>query len=312
MSISEVFSNTLLLSGHWEDAGDTLYALLKAGFRLERSPFLLTKGAVVGEHAKMVHLVALSEKTDLLNEQFTWLAWVRTDDPALTLKAYQAGARAVFPSEMPAELLVQALVQMFENPSQPTNQDSSQRRYQRNDLIFLANDSVLEVVEGVVATMMVHKDGTQVLLGLSGPGQILVAHPDDECYIQFLAHTPATISIQRWEQAVRMPEFPEKLRARLQQMEGWAAMQARPYLDQQILGLLGLLAEQFGRQIEQGVLIDVRITHSNLAIALGATRTTITRVLGELRATGKLISIENGSGDYFCLCGENAHIHHHG
>jgi hypothetical protein len=310
MSLSKAYSN-ISLSGHWDNSGEMLHALLKAGFRLERNPFLLTNESVPAEYSKIVHLAAISDKADLLNEQFTWLAWLRTNDPALTLKAYQAGARAVFPPETPPELLVQALLQMVENPSQAVNGDL-QRRYQRNDLIFLENDSVLEIIEGVVATMMVHKDGTQVLLGLSGPGQILVAHPDDECYIQFLAHTPAAVSIQRWEQAVGMSDFPEKLRARLQQMEGWAAMQARPYLDQQILGILGLLAEQFGKPCEQGILIDVRITHSNLAVALGATRTTITRVLGELRASGKLISIETGSGDYFCLCGENAHIHHHG
>lgn len=310
MSISEISAN-VSLSGRWEDAGETLHALLKAGLRLEFSSLLLMDGVVPDEHTKIVHLAALSDKTDLLSEQFTWLAWMRTNDPTLTLKAYQAGARAVFPPKTPPELLVQALLQMVEPASSQAVNSEPQRRYQRNDLIFLENDAVLEVVDGVVSTMMVHKDGTQVLLGLSGPGQILVAHPDDECYIQFLAHTPAAVSIQPWEQAVRKPDFSEKLRARLQQMEGWAAMQARPYLDQQILGILGLLAEQFGSPCEQGILINVRITHSNLAVAVGATRTTITRVLGELRVSGKLISLETDNGDCFCLCGEHTHLHHH-
>jgi len=307
MILSKTCSN-ISLCGNWEDSGEILHALLKTGFSLEFAPFLPVDDSDV--RTRVVHLAAISGKEDVLTHQFVWLAWARTSDPGLTLKAYQAGARAVFPPETPPELLVQALLQIVETPILPMKAEVG-RSWKRGDLIFMENDSVLEIVNGVVSTMMVHKDGTQVLLGLSGPGQILVAHPDDECYIQFLAHTPAVVSIQTWDQAMSRPDFPEKLRARLQQMEAWAAMQARPYLDQRILGILGLLAEQFGKPCDQGILIDVRITHNNLANAVGATRTTITRVLGELRAAGKLVSVENDNGDCFCLCGETANIHHH-
>ncbi len=79
--------------------------------------------------------------------------------------------------------------------------------------------------------------------------------------IQVVAHTPAVISVEDWEQAAARPDFPEKLRARLQRMEAWAAMQARPYLDQRILGILSLLAEQFGVPHPAGTRIELRLTH---------------------------------------------------
>lgn len=37
---------------------------------------------------------------------------------------------------------------------------------------------------------MVHGVCAEVLLGLTEAGQILVVHPDDECFIQVLAYNP--------------------------------------------------------------------------------------------------------------------------
>ena len=82
-------------------------------------------------------------------------------------------------------------------------------------------------------------------------------------------------------------------------------MQARPSLPQRVLGILGLLAGQFGWVQEQGTLIDVRITHAQLASAVGSTRTSITRVLSELRDTGKIMIVSAQGEDRYCLCDKN-------
>lgn len=233
-----------------------------------------------------------------------WFAWMQSNNHALTLAAYQAGARAVFPPDTPPEVLAQA-IQRAVSEARQANPDwrvAIERRYQRGDFILLEADTVLQVQSGVLATAMVHQDGSEVLLGLSGAGQMVIAHPADNCHIQIMAHTDALVSIQDWETARSQPDFTEKLRARLQQMEGWAAMQARPYLDQRILGILGLLAGQFGRHCDQGITIDLRITHAQLASAVGATRNSITRVLGDLRTQGKLAIVSINNEDRFCLC----------
>ncbi len=236
-------------------------------------------------------------------DNLPWFVWMQSNDPARMLTAYQAGARAVFPRETPPQVVVQAILRSLSELRQPNTapRETIQRRYQRRDFILLEADTVLQVQSGVLATTMIHQDGAEVLLGLSGPGQILIAHPADNCHIQIVAHTDALVSIQDWETARHQPDFPEKLRVRLQHMEGWAAMQARPYLDQRILGILGLLASQFGRPCDQGVVIDVRVTHAQLASAVGATRTSITRVLGELRTMNKLLTVGEAGNERFCL-----------
>jgi len=126
----------------------------------------------------------------------------------------------------------------------------------------------------------------------------------------FVAHTEAKVKIEPWDVVASTPDFLAKLRARLQQMEGWAAMQARPSLQQRVLGLLGLLSEQFGVASKQGVLIDVRMTHGQLAAAVGATRTSITRVLSELRAQGRVSMVSKDGEDLFCLVEKPEHHSH--
>ena len=175
------------------------------------------------------------------------------------------------------------------------------RRYAREALILAERDAVIEVREGVVALSVLHPDGTEVLLGLHGPGQILVGHPEDSCCLQLVAHTDVVVGLRPWAVAAARPGFPERLRARLRQMEAWSAAQARPGLDQRLLGILGLLAEQFGVPHPEGTLIDVRITHAQLAAAVGATRTTVTRLLGDLRARGLLTTAGAGGGERLCL-----------
>jgi CRP-like cAMP-binding protein len=235
--------------------------------------------------------------------QSPWLAWDQTGDSQMISKAYQAGARAVFPKETSMNVILETIQrtmgELIENRKDA--KPRTQRTYRRGELILLEADAVLYVEDGILATTMIHQDGVEVLLGLSGKGQIVVAHPDDNCHIQIIAHTEAKVKIEPWDVAAEQTDFLAKLRARLQQMEGWAAMQARPSLQQRVLGLLGLLSEQFGLASKQGVLIDVRMTHGQLAAAVGATRTSITRVLSELRAQGRVSTVNKDGEDLFCL-----------
>lgn len=175
------------------------------------------------------------------------------------------------------------------------------RHYGRGTIIPTQPDLLFQVQQGIVAQVVTHSDGAEVLLGLHGPGQWLTPHPTDSCYLSLQAHTDVELAIFSWQQALQLPALPTHLRARLWQQEAWAAMQARPHLDERILGILTLLAEQFGRPIAQGLLVDVRLTHAQLATAVGATRATVTRLLGELRRRHLISTVGAGQEERFCL-----------
>ena len=51
---------------------------------------------------------------------------------------------------------------------------------------------------------------------------------------------------------------------------------------QRLTKLLVWLAQKFGTQVLQGVLINLRLTHQELADMIGSTRVTVTRLLNQL------------------------------
>jgi CRP-like cAMP-binding protein len=173
--------------------------------------------------------------------------------------------------------------------------------FRTGERILLDSDGTLQVLEGVVALTVIHEDGTEVLLGLCGPGQVVAGHADEACCIQLRAQTATVVRMQPWAEASHQPGFADRLRERLRSAEAWAAMQALPHIEQRLLGILSLLARQFGRPAGDGTVIEVLITQAQLASAVGATRTTVTRLLGHLRRRGLLIALRAGRFERYGL-----------
>lgn len=298
----------LHLSGTWDDATDFLQALLKAGFLLGYDFADSLYGQKLPVETDIL-LVAVTQEEDIPYGKNSWLAWLRKDDPDLSIAAYKAGALAVFPYDLSSELLIESITRFIRKHNKKELPADIVRHINQGEPIFLDPGHVIIVNEGVLATMMVHVDGTQVLLGLTGTGNILIGHPDDDCYIKILAHTPVVVTFLPWERAITTRGFAENLKIRLQQMEAWAAMQARPNLNLRVLGILCLLAEQFGLSHPDGTIINVRLTQTQLASAVGTTRTTISRVLGELSAFGSIKMEGKGKNGRIVLC-QKVESHH--
>jgi CRP-like cAMP-binding protein len=308
----------LQICGDWAREFALLEALYEAGYQLhlmiaERStvetmqPAALTLVALGDPHA-----AALDTLLPRLGEGAApWLCWNRADDPGIALAAYSAGALAVLRGATTGALLLQSVRNALTLVAPAPATLARARHYTRDELIALPADAVLDIRAGVVAQSVLHADGSEVLLGLCGPGQLLVGHPEDDCCLQLVAHTDVTVRVRRWDEACRQPDFATRLRSRLRQMEAWSAMGARHYLDQRLLGIIELLGEQFGRPHDAGTLVDVRITHAQLAAAIGATRTTVTRLLGDLRARGLLSVSGSGPHERFCLPDGARHSCHH-
>jgi CRP-like cAMP-binding protein len=72
----------------------------------------------------------------------------------------------------------------------------------------------------------------------------------------------------------------------LRQVETLMVIRSYRRVDVVLLKLLGWLAKRFGRTVNQGNLIDLRLTHQDLAELVGTTRVTITRTLGQFEEQG--------------------------
>ena len=86
-------------------------------------------------------------------------------------------------------------------------------------------------------------------------------------------------------------------------------MQSRPSVEQRLLGILHWIAEQFGRPDVDGTLIEIRVTHAQLAAAIGATRATVTRVLGTLRRRRVVATKSTPDGERLLLSAHAALTH---
>ncbi len=244
-----------------------------------------------------------------------WIACVEGVDPEKWNACFRAGATAVIPRGASAALR-RAIDTLLRTPSRcaPDRPAAGTlprpaKVYRAGDAVRLAEESVLEVVAGIVAVTVLHTDGEEVLLALLGPGETLPGHPGDACCIQLRAHTAARVTVRPWSELAGQVALAESLRHRLRQMEAWAAVQARPLLADRLLGLFGLLAGSLGKRAATGVLLDVRLTHAQLASAIGATRSTVTRQLGRLRLAGLVRTTGRGAQERFLLSADVAELH---
>lgn len=223
-------------------------------------------------------------------------------DPKLTTAAYQAGALAVLPAGASVELVIQAVERAVDS-HHSTSDESARRRPRRRvfrvgENLPLRVEESLRIVEGMVAQLVWHEDGAAGLLGLWGPGHLLTGHPEDACCLSLHAHTQVVAEIGRLDVN---GENLEKLLLRIQYLEAWSSAQSRQNVEQRLLGVLTLLAEQYGEETEEGTLIAVRLTHAQLANAIGATRATVTRLLGVLRRRSLVRIVSSSEGERFCL-----------
>lgn len=159
----------------------------------------------------------------------------------------------------------------------------TKQHFARRTEIPYKQSSFWQIETGVVRTLTWLADGKAVILGLWGAGDIVgkgLSHVDPyqiECLTKVEA---VSISL---EESDRLSEV---LLAHLQQAEELMVIRSYKAMDMMLLRLLSWLSQKFGREIEQGRLIDLRLTHQDLAELLGSTRVTVTRILRQLEQQG--------------------------
>ncbi|MBW4563462.1 MAG: Crp/Fnr family transcriptional regulator [Mojavia pulchra JT2-VF2] len=150
---------------------------------------------------------------------------------------------------------------------------------------FLSDHKTIlwKIETGFVRTFTYLEDGTTVALGLWGPGDIVgKALSSLEPYqIECLTRVEATIlPLDEWHQST------ETLLAHIKQAEELMVIRSHKKVETMLIKLLAWLSKKFGSEVEKGRLIDMRLTHEDLAEMLGSTRVTITRILGQFEQEG--------------------------
>lgn len=164
------------------------------------------------------------------------------------------------------------------------------RFFKAGQVIPLRGQDVWIIYRGVVQAVALQPSGDEVLLGLLGTMMPLSRGLTLLEPYQTMALTNVDLLRLSEEEIHNSPrllrELNEQMARRLRQTEALLALAGKRLVLDRLQGFLYLLAHEFGQMTPQGIRIDVRLTHQQFANALGTTRVTVTRFLGELREQG--------------------------
>ncbi|MBE9035353.1 Crp/Fnr family transcriptional regulator [aff. Roholtiella sp. LEGE 12411] len=174
------------------------------------------------------------------------------------------------------------MVSSYSSFANPRSKNSKQL-FTRRSFLPEHENNLWKIQAGFVRTFTYLEDGTTVALGLWGPGDIVgkALSKLEPHQMECLTKVEATmLPLEEW------PQITEILLAHIQQAEELMVIRSYKKVDTMLIKLLAWLSKKFGSEVEKGRLIDMRLTHEDLAEMLGSTRVTITRILGQFEQEG--------------------------
>jgi CRP-like cAMP-binding protein len=170
-------------------------------------------------------------------------------------------------------------------PTPTTTAQPKQQLFSRQEQIGLAADILWRIESGAVRTLTWDEDGTVMVLGYWGAGDVL-----EQCLSRVM---PYQIECLTSVQAIALPkaQWQEQLDAvvaHTQQAEKFLCIAHQKPVAQRLWQFLLFLSQKFGCEIDAGILIDLPVTHQEMAEAINVTRVTVTSMLQQLEREGKL------------------------
>jgi CRP-like cAMP-binding protein len=158
-----------------------------------------------------------------------------------------------------------------------------QQTFTCRQLITVPSKGLLRIERGAVRTLTWNERGTAMALGYWGVGDVVgqslsgVQPYQIECKTHVeVSYIPVNLYDRSLDEVFR----------HVQQTQEFFCIVRRESLRDRLLQLLVWLGQKFGRPVEQGVLIDLRLTHQEISEALGITRITVTRLMSRLQEEG--------------------------
>jgi CRP/FNR family transcriptional regulator len=185
--------------------------------------------------------------------------------------------------------------------------ESSRVHFARGETIFAPTQrprSVFLLERGLVRIYRLGEAGSEVALGYVGSGGVfgeLAAfgdHPRESFAVAALASTVRRLTLAGFEQLVmkspaRVREVTRQIAERLKRIESRVEHLVFDDVRSRLIAILLELGHDFGEQEGERVRLKIRLSQSELAALIGASRQTVNATLTGLRGAG-LVSLEGG------------------
>ncbi len=171
-------------------------------------------------------------------------------------------------------------------------QERTLQPFRSGQIIPMRPDEVWVTCRGVVVLNTLYPTGDEALLGIVTPSMpfglpLTWISPYQAIALTDVDLLPLTLTEIEKSPALCQGIF-RHLGRRLQQAEAFLALSGCRRVEDRLKQLLILLQHEVGQSIATGTRLNVRLTHQQLANAIGTTRVTVTRLLGQLKREGWL------------------------
>lgn len=188
--------------------------------------------------------------------------------------------------------MLQASRVILENERYEAQEGRRLHFYAKGEKIPLVSQGVWQVYKGLVQLSTVCQNGEEVWLGWAEPATFF-----GQCFSllrSYQAIALADVQLTWFSQAeinasprLAQMVLPQLVR-RIQQAEALLAISGQRRVEDRLQQLLLLMKREISQPVEEGSRIGVRLTHQNLANAIGTTRVTVTRLLSKLKNEGSI------------------------
>jgi CRP-like cAMP-binding protein len=172
--------------------------------------------------------------------------------------------------------------------------------YQRRDLVHMAAGSRVPllrhhlwlVTRGMVKLSCITEQGEDLVLGLAGPNEPFGEPLTNIDLYEAITLCDCDLLCLPIDEIESTPHLAvalvKAMASRMRQSEALISLLGLRRIEERVRGFLELLAQDYGQPCEQGLRLNLRLTHQDIASALSTTRVTVTRVLGLLKEEGWL------------------------
>lgn len=186
----------------------------------------------------------------------------------------------------------QPSIGILENDQNDLKEGRRLHFYARGEEIPLVSQGVWQVCQGLVQLNTLCQNGEEVWLGWAEPStffghwfsllQTYQATALTDVYLTWFSLAEINSS-GRLTQIVL-----QQMVRRMRQTEALLSISGQRRVEDRLQHLLLLMKREIGQPVAEGTRISARLTHQNIANAIGTTRVTVTRLLSKLKSEGAI------------------------
>ena len=162
------------------------------------------------------------------------------------------------------------------------------QQFEKGDEVIISDSNIWQVYRGVVQLSRLQQDGSETILGWITANGIFGNCGDSSSHIH-RAVAMSDVYVRRYlpQDLIKHPLLARQLLAqfsdRLIKSEQLLSIIAIKRVEERFTQLLLMLKQDMGQRVDNGVRLQARFTHQQLAEAICTTRVTITRIMGDFQ-----------------------------